>query len=342
VDRFIIGDLKPLRRLARLLLGERTAVDRSRSVYERLEQAIVLMSQSSLRLESEVRAAQTMTRTYFFQSLLRGAYRERVSFTEEKTLFRVGFSERPYYVIVARLPALVAGGEEESYPMLRRSLLSAAGSRLEAQEFLVPVSFDDVAILKHAGGSYRDEALRYVEGVRLAVRSGSGEHLTSLFQTIRRDNFTTRRLGMEDANRLFVELEGPALRLINGLDPEEARSPQDLERWDALAPTAAKLDAVMEVFRGLLRAYDHGKKSHNVSLLESVETYLQGNYGRPDLGLTVMPETLGISENYLSNSYKEQTGERLSAAIGSASTRRGGCSLAPAKRWRPWPRGAAT
>jgi two-component system, response regulator YesN len=379
---------RPWSRLSALILGEQGDTSRRPvSVYEQLERAIVSLSDSRRELEREVRSAEGMTRSYFLQNLLRGAYRSREAFEEERRLFRMEFGNRPHYVIVARLAALNAAREGPSWAPLRDGLLAASGRLTRAGEYLVSLSFDDVAIVKGCeAGAHREDAVAFIEGVRAelgpahrgdfsfgvgrpasdpfllvishseaaaavsrvaagsrdvwrfyedapaaatsywypldteenvirAVRSGNEELLESLLAAIRKDNFVARTLSDADTRNLLVGLGGTAARLLDGL-PEQAQALRvELERWRRTVPAPESLEELQEVLRSLVRAYGQAKRSHNSAMVESVTSYVAANFARHDLGLTLIADTLGISENYLSNFYKEQTGERLSAAI---------------------------
>jgi two-component system, response regulator YesN len=386
---FAFTNARPLRRLFALILGDHAEPPvRSVSVYEHLERAIVDMSDSRRELEREVRSAEDMTTAYFLQNLLRGGYRSREAFAEDRRLFRVDLRERPHYVIVGRIAALNAAGEASSYAPLKDSFLSAAGRRIEAGQFTVSPSFDDIAVIRTIPdlGRFRADAVSFIEGIRedlgpahradfsfgvgrpiddpflllisygeavaavtrvtvgsretwrfyedaptaatsysypldteenviRAVRSGNTELLETLLGSITHDNLASRSLSSIDTRNLLIELGGTAVRLLDGL-PEEARPDgAQLERWNRSAREPECLEEIGEVLRALAQAYGQAKRSHNSAMAESVRRYLAANFARHDLGLTLIADTFGISENYLSNFYKEQTGERLSEAI---------------------------
>lgn len=385
---FAVASSRPLRRLFRLVLrGAEEPGEAPGGVYEQVERAIVRMADSNLRLESEALSAGRMTKAYFFQNLLRGSYPDREGFEEDRKAFCVAFRAAPYYTVVCRLAPLHAAAEGEPHALLRDALLEAAARRMGEGEHAIPVSFDDMALVKcvEEGRSFREQAAAFVDALRAdldprirggflfgigtprpdpfllmvshaealtaaasaadgreavrfygdapqgkasyfyplaveenlmkAVRSANPDLLDSLLATVREENFSARRLSALETRNLFVELQGTALRLIDGLPVDGASIRGGLARWGERPPSPEGLDGLAEILRGLMRAYDQGKKSHNAALLASLQAYIAQHYAEADLGLTRIADALGISENYLSNFHKEQTGERLSAAV---------------------------
>jgi two-component system response regulator YesN len=386
---FASSNTRPLRRLFALVLGDQ-AVGQGRpaSVYEQVERAIVLLSDSNKRLEREAKAAGKIGATWFFQNLLRGTYRSREVFAKEMQVFHVELPPRARYVVLCRLAAFNAAREGESYPLLREALSDAAGRHVGPGDFIAPVSFDDVAVIRNRDASrdYRDEAASFVEGVRSsidpsfrgdflfgigtptddpflltlsyqeaaaavsslamegreaflfyqdmpkgaasyfypldleenvmkAVRSANADLLDSLLGAITRENLVARRLPAIESRNLLVELRGTARRLLNELQLEHRALRAEMERLNAEEQVPGGMDGIAGMFHDLLEVYGRGKRSHNTTLLASIQEYLDNNFARADLGLTVIADAFRISEHYLSSFYKEQTGEGLSAAI---------------------------
>jgi AraC-like DNA-binding protein len=60
------------------------------------------------------------------------------------------------------------------------------------------------------------------------------------------------------------------------------------------------------------------KKSHNTAIAGGIRDFIAERFADPDLGLAMVAEKFRFSENYLSNLYKEQTGECISETIEAA------------------------
>jgi two-component system response regulator YesN len=391
---FAFSNTRPLARLFALVLGDQAAGrGRLASVYEQVEQAFVTLSDSNRRLAREVEGAAKIGAAWFYQNLLRGTYRSRELFAKERRLFRAEFPPGACHVVLCRLAALSAAREGRSYPLLREALLAAVARHLGEGEVVVPVSFDDVAVIRGqlpasgpTGADHRTAAAAFVEAVRAsldtgirgdfffgigrptddpfllslshqeaatavtalaaegrgafsfyedlprdtasyhypldleesvvrAVRSANADLLDSLLDAIRRENLAVRHLSAIELRNLLIELSGTVRRLANEV-PQESRTVRaELEGMSTEEPAAQGFEAVSRLLHALLDVHRRGKRSHNTRLLASIQEYIARSFSRPDLGLTVLADAFGISENYLSSFYKEQTGEGLSAAI---------------------------
>jgi two-component system, response regulator YesN len=380
---------RPIGRLFNLVLDNEDLSDQDAvSAYEQVERAIVLLSDSRKRLEREVRSSEKIVRTYFFQNLLRGHYRTRVEYERDRDLFGIEFASRQYYVVICRLAALNAAIEGGSVSRFRNTFLNSAEQLIDDHDFVVPMSFDDLAVIKSCRDerSVREDAVVFLDTLRngisaplrgvftfgvgvptddpylliisceqalsaassislsghsvlefygdlprthssyyypmdveeniiRAVRSGNQDLLDTLIGTVLRENFQSRNLSGELLHYLFVELHGTVLRLLNDLTTDGDGMRVRLSVWSEKPPGPEKLNEMRSLLREVGDIYDTGKKSHNSALLQAIQQYVQDNYASPSLSLTKIADMFGKSENYVSNFFKEQTGNGLLMAI---------------------------
>lgn len=380
---------KPLRHLFELLIPETgKSPERVSSVYDELEQAIIVMKNRNRRLQDEIGSAERVTRTFFFQNALQGNYRSREEFHIQKTLFGILFAEMKYYVIVCRMSAINALRDDTAFPRLRDALLSSANQAISGADFVVPVSFDDVAIVRSTPeliplhedamalvdrirnslepilrGDFRfgvgtqisdpfllsisynqasavisslspgaQDMMRFYDTARAdntrysfpldveehlmrAVRSGNRDLVREVLASLHTENFTKTNLPAAEVENLFVEIKGTALKMLNDFPAEETGPAEFLDEWSLQKPGAEKLIAFDQVCTVIIDFFDIHKKSHNSSLLKSMQEFVAKHYADPELSLTMIADTLRRSENYLSDFYKEQTGERLTDTI---------------------------
>ena len=141
---------RPIGRVLELVLGPRDLASGSGapSIYDQAEKAIVILSDSKRMLEDEVRSAQRIARVHFFQNALRGFYRTREAFDDDRLRCGIEFAGAPYYVIIYRLASLNAAREGSALATLRQSFLSASADAVGSEDFVVPVSLDDIAIVR--------------------------------------------------------------------------------------------------------------------------------------------------------------------------------------------------
>jgi AraC-like DNA-binding protein len=69
-----------------------------------------------------------------------------------------------------------------------------------------------------------------------------------------------------------------------------------------------EMSAILQVVCGYV---ENRKKSHNIGLRETVETYVESNYADLNLSITWLADRLNMNASYLSRFYKEQSGESL-------------------------------
>ncbi len=168
---------KPIARLFSLVLQTQDMeTKRAGSAYARVEEAIRNLADSKLRLEQEVDSVHVIARTYFFHSLLRGEYRERPLFEEDRSRFAVLQSPGYYYVIEGRLPPLAAALEGKDHLALSEALRDAFASCLGPDEYALILFSGAVAVIKRAAepSAYMEETSDFIHRISLggAVREG--------------------------------------------------------------------------------------------------------------------------------------------------------------------------
>lgn len=159
---------KPIARLFSLVLpAQDMETKRAGSAYARVEEAILNLKDSKRRLEREVDSVQSIGRTYFFHNLLRGEYRDRSLFEEDRSHFSVLPSAGPYFVIEARLPALAAALEGQDRLALGEALRSVFSECLSSDEYAVILSSGAVTAIKRSTevSTYKEETATFVRRV---------------------------------------------------------------------------------------------------------------------------------------------------------------------------------
>jgi two-component system, response regulator YesN len=224
---------------------------------------------------------------------------------------------------------IVASARATASPDLRAGLSFAAGIPV-SDPFLLQTSFQEAkTALGRAGGSvgaafYEDipdssGGLRFPidveESIMRAVRSSNGLLLSSLFDSLFRANFDERTLPSDEALDLSVGLRLAALRLLPEF-PEEAPSLRErLYERNGRADARGAAEIAVNVLADMAEIAGKRKRSHNRELATQARSFIEANYASAVLGLTMVAEAHRLSENYLSNLYKEQEGECVSETI---------------------------
>ncbi len=214
-------------------------------------------------------------------------------------------------------------------PESRAGLAFAAGEPA-ADPFLVQASYlQAIAALERASGGtdpafYADlsgsrEGLRFAldeeESIVRAVRSANGALLDSLVASTLRENFEERVLPRAEAADLAAGFRLAALRLSAEFPEEAASLRKRLYEGGSPAEPRASVEATAATLREMAALAEKRKRSHNRILASEVRSFIEARFGSRDLGLSMVAEAHRLSENYLSNLYKEQEGECVSETI---------------------------
>jgi two-component system, response regulator YesN len=226
-------------------------------------------------------------------------------------------------------------------PDFRGALSFGAGAAVE-DPFLLTISYaqaesarsraaraGSLDVLAWADGERRGEESAYSmdleEAVMRAVRSGNVDLLGSLLDSL---NAPARGRpegepgpgeapGSEAEEDLASALRGTALRLFDEFPKDSAALDARLRRARGSPPRSA-IEELSRILAELAGLREGAKKSHNTALADGIRRFVAERYRDPNLGLAMVAEKFRFSENYLSNLYKEQTGECVSETIEAA------------------------
>ncbi|MDP3177239.1 MAG: helix-turn-helix domain-containing protein, partial [Spirochaetaceae bacterium] len=253
-----------------------------------------------------------------------GEYSARISLGETAYILkavsdRKAFVERMAESIRATAPNEVRAG------------LSFACGRPVADPFLLQASYlqAKAALVRRASGAveavfYEDlpespGGLRFAidveESIMKAVRSANGLLLSSLVDSVLRSNFSERILAPAEERDLATGLRIAALRLLPEFPSDSAALRERLYARSEPSDARASIEDCAAVLTDMAELAGRRKRSHNRALADQVRSFIERNYASRDLGLTMVADVHRLSENYLSNLYKEQEGECVSETI---------------------------
>ncbi len=149
------------------------------------------------------------------------------------------------------------------------------------------------------------------------IKGGDKAGMKKVFQDVCRENFQTRSLSSEMMHVLLCELHGTLIKLLEHAPPDPKKHlfyeiRQSLHMTECEQDTTAVLGHLQMLFSVFCDAFDERKKSHNARLLEKIIDYINAAYIHSDVCLSSIADHFEISEVYLSQFFKEQTGETFS------------------------------
>jgi two-component system, response regulator YesN len=150
------------------------------------------------------------------------------------------------------------------------------------------------------------------------VLAGDEIELSKLLKQLFQENFLDKQLSLPILQLFVYELMGTLMKLMEHLN----RSSEKKDYLEAMIIQLESLTDLREtyltieqMYREICKEIDERKNSRNVSLRDTIKEYIQFSYHNPELGLTLAAEHFNMSEVYLSQFYKEQTGENFSDSI---------------------------
>ena len=150
------------------------------------------------------------------------------------------------------------------------------------------------------------------------LQQGDHEQAGELVQDIWYQNLRQRSLP-PDMLRLFVQaLSAMLLKAADNMLPDKAAHLQIQTRVLAVAglPTADKQrESILQITQDLCEHVQKRRKSGNQALIRQILAYIEEAYANPDISLTFPAQRHSISEVYLSQFFKEQTGVNFSVHL---------------------------
>ena len=150
--------------------------------------------------------------------------------------------------------------------------------------------------------------------------TGEEAHTRGLLGGLRQSNCVRRQLSLAMQRQLEYDIRDTLTKLIQRVqerNPESAREMRKTlsERFDTSTTMDELFDAAAAVADIACRVANLAKKSHNVLLRDRILEYMNANYADPSLYLPSVAEKFGITKEYLSQFFKEQTGENFSVCL---------------------------
>jgi AraC-like DNA-binding protein len=152
------------------------------------------------------------------------------------------------------------------------------------------------------------------------VKSGNEEGIRALLLDIQNGIAAERKRSGETLKLLLFDMSATVYRLIQEMLPPSPGRQKETEKINQFIKAVGSFSSFHEAYPvitdtllQLSQFAGNQKKSHNVELRNSIIDYLNANYRDSSLSLTNVADHFAISEVYLSQFFKEQTGENFSS-----------------------------
>ncbi len=141
--------------------------------------------------------------------------------------------------------------------------------------------------------------------------AGNLEEVRRILDLLFQDNFHTRMLSASLEHYLLSDMKGTVLKCAQRMDMTE-RVMGLFSSKNTRLQTSEVYQMIRSAYEMICSAANEKKKSHNSNLTGQIMEYIHSKYYMPDISVSLVASEFKISESYLSQFIKEQTGESFS------------------------------
>jgi AraC-like DNA-binding protein len=149
--------------------------------------------------------------------------------------------------------------------------------------------------------------------IRLAnmVKAGNRQELEKMLKELYRDNFIKIKLTNDMKSQLLFEMRGTIIKLSEQLDFYELFE-QRIRMMDCNGDIEKTYEMMMEAYLDLCDMVNQRKTGNALKLKEKIMKYINVNFTDSNLSLAGIAFELNLTEQYLSQFFKRQTGQNFS------------------------------
>lgn len=185
----------------------------------------------------------------------------------------------------------------EALPMFQTSYRSAS----DAMEYAVKNELLFVAESNITNDYHYSPAVE--QELMNSLEAGNAKACCALIEQLYKDNIANRQLSRSGRNQLILKINVTLERFTNVCLPDQHRI---FDIKDFLNEDAEKIfHALKEIF----------KETAEQHLLKQIEQYIEINYANAELNLNYLAEIFGFDPVYLSNMYRQHTGNKITTRI---------------------------
>ncbi len=257
-------------------------------------------------------------------------YTHDVDFDRLFLIINIGPEQKDQYIqITEKITEEVSSTLNKEYGILLKfaagnpveSITNIAGTFSEAKITL------DYKIEKSAGrviwyNEVPKESKGYYYPVDVEMRlinyakAGDQDGIEKLLDTIYAENYIERMLSAPMMKYLINNMSCTVIKLLEtsfyGMNESSTLVMECSAELENCATAKEFFDTLLGIYQSICTQMDARKKSNNVKLKESILDYLKQSFTDSQISLVSIADKFGLSEVYLSQFFKEQTGENFS------------------------------
>lgn len=178
---------------------------------------------------------------------------------------------------------------------------------------------DEPAVVWYAHMKKRHTGYYYPTEVEIrlmnVVKAGNAAELEHILQHLHHENFVVRSLSTVTKQHLLADLQATERKLKDELGRQLPDETAEHGPILAFAGLDQDLHDVFLPFLQLCRSIERNKKSRNTRLMDKIVGYIDEHFQDANLSLYAIASHFNLSESYLSQFFKEQSGETFSSYL---------------------------
>lgn len=139
------------------------------------------------------------------------------------------------------------------------------------------------------------------------TKAGNQEDVHRLLEEVYYENLSIRNLSREVLGQLYNEIYGTLLKLTTHIELDYDMD-KEIKELEYKPFNKESFQQFQLSFAKLCEIVQQRKKSHNKRVIDNILAYIEEHFYMKDMSLTVIANTFGYTEGYLSQFFKEQTG----------------------------------
>lgn len=151
------------------------------------------------------------------------------------------------------------------------------------------------------------------------VRAGNALGTEEMLKSIYLENFLNRRLSSNMVHQLFYEICASLTKALDSIEFEDKDVCLSIytvvDTLDYCEKFSQTYECLIDAYKHLCNAINEKKKSHNGLLKYKMMEFVRASYADPELCILKVASEFDLTEVYLSQFFKEQTGENFSSFI---------------------------
>lgn len=148
------------------------------------------------------------------------------------------------------------------------------------------------------------------------VKSGEAEQIKSLFNILYEENFEKRKLSNDMSKQLFYEIKSTIVKLIQQV-PEDSNLTKKVNNLSFDKGIDDNFERLFSIYNSMCTLVTNSKSNKNMCIIKKIIKFMENNYMKQELGLSLAASEFNFSEGYLSTFFKEQTGKNFTDYVES-------------------------